>query len=85
MSKWDKLKKMSYLKTQSQGSIKNKDTEKTSYCYDEQLVKANSKMIEFQGSVKKLANSMKNEVDAMPDSLELFSIGITISLEAKNN
>lgn len=64
--------KVAYLKSQRQSASSNGDSGKT-VKYDEQIARAQASMVKYQDQARSVAKALKNEFDAVPQSLDAIA------------
>lgn len=64
--------KVAYLKSQRQSSSSNGDSGKT-VKYDEQIARTQASMVKYQDQARSVAKALKNEFDAVPQSLDTIA------------
>lgn len=64
--------KVAYLKSQRQSASSQGDSGKT-VKYDEQIARAQASMVKYQDQARSVAKALKNEFDAVPQSLDAIA------------
>ncbi|MDT2583569.1 transglycosylase SLT domain-containing protein [Lactococcus petauri] len=64
--------KVAYLKSQRQSASSQGDSGKT-VKYDEQIARAQASMVKYQDQARSVAKALKNEFDAVPQSLDTIA------------
>lgn len=64
--------KVAYLKSQRQSASSQGDSGKT-VKYDEQIARAQASMVKYQDQARSVAKALKNEFDAIPQSLDAIA------------
>lgn len=64
--------KVAYLKSQRQSASSQGDSGKT-VKYDEQIARAQASMVKYQDQARSVAKALKNEFDAVPQSLDVIA------------